>query len=190
MLKLQKKKFFLIIPIYLLLLFLCPSKYEIKSINSGRIPLLNAKTSRGVMIAVMPFARKLSLPTELLMKFMIGQSQSTNVKGVTNTTHTRNSMNKRSHDLTPEQNSSFYIFSQIMSLLAGALLTFHFRTFVDALYSGVNLVMQRNLNQLASVTLLTQRFETNATNPNPQFSRDFYFLSSFMSLRRICILFL
>jgi hypothetical protein len=73
-----------------------------KSINKGKSPLLKASTSNGVIKAVIPFAKKLSLPTESLMKFIIGCSSSTRVRGVTKTTQTRKRMKRRSQDLTSE----------------------------------------------------------------------------------------
>jgi hypothetical protein len=47
MLKDWKKKFFLMIPICFLDFDLCPSRKAMKSMNSGRRPLLNARTIRG-----------------------------------------------------------------------------------------------------------------------------------------------
>ena len=64
---------------------------------------------------------------------------STRVIGVSSTIQTTNRTARRIQDLTFDENSSFSMFSQIMSEVIGALDIFHLRTPVLSCYSGLSL---------------------------------------------------
>jgi hypothetical protein len=96
-----------------------------KSIKSGRIPLLKARTISGAKNVYRATDKTLSLPISFSRYSMIGLRLSTKKVGVMKTTHTIKSMISRIHDLKDEMVSSFIMFSQIISDMTGAFLSFH-----------------------------------------------------------------
>ena len=88
------------------------------------MPELNASTNRGVRNVYSVTARKLDLPNLFSIASINGDRLSMSVIGVRNTTQTISKIIVRTQDFTFAKNSSRLMFSHIISVLAGAFLTF------------------------------------------------------------------